>query len=110
MKKKKSLPKGGAVKPKTKHKKKNSVKKTPQLKKNLKSFLLSEEGKISKKQIVKVGLGLAAASLILDPKKAMPQTHSNTFFATGEGGHDSHSSHASHGAHGSHGSHGATWR
>jgi len=35
------------------------MKKLPQIKKNIKAFLSSEEGKISQKNVSKMGLGLA---------------------------------------------------
>jgi hypothetical protein len=87
----------------------NSMKKrkhpaAPALKKKLKDFLMKEEGKITKKDIVKMGTSLLIAGLML-PGQADAQ-HSSGFIATGTGGHASHTSHSSHG---SHGSHAATW-
>lgn len=75
----------------------------PKFKKNIKDFLLSEEGKIAKKDIAKIGMSLAVLSLMF-PSQVAAQ-HTNTFFSTGQGGHTSHSSHASHASHASHGSH-----
>lgn len=106
--------------------------KIPKLKKKIHSFLIKEEGKISKKTIISVGTlitTIAASSLV-------SAGHSNTYTpdcsgvtappnsaahgnilglnyesATAQGTHNhciethsnSHSSHASHGSHGSHG-------
>lgn len=81
-------------------KRKNSKLGLPKIKKDIKDFLLSEEGKMTRKDIAKLGISLAALSLFL-PAEGFAQ-HTNTFFATGQGGHTSHSSHASHGSHGSH--------
>lgn len=85
-------------------------KKLPKIKKDIKDFLLSEEGKISKKNIAKLGISLAILAMTLQPQSAQAQhsshsSHSNTFFSSGRGGHSSatvHSSvHANHGHHGS---------
>lgn len=84
---------------------KRKNKRLPQLKKNIKDFLLSEEGKISKKDIAKVGLSLAAIGLMIVPEAAAQ--HTNCLTPGPGGGHTSHSSHASHASHASHGSHGS---
>lgn len=111
-----------------KRKNKKSMKKihgaAPSFKKEIKDFLLSEEGKISKKNIAKMGISLAALSLMFKadtseaghsssvPHSSGTPTHTNGFYflgATSRGGHNSdmpHSSHNSHASHGSHGSHG----
>jgi len=41
------------------------MKKLPQIKKNIKAFLSSEEGKISQKNVSKMGLGLAVLGLMV---------------------------------------------
>lgn len=87
--------------------KRKKSKKLPELKKNIKDFLLSEEGGIHKKDIFKAGLFLVAASIVIVPTQALAATHTNDFIFTGTGGHTSHSSHASHASHASHGSHGS---
>lgn len=61
----------------------------PKIKKNIKNFLLSEEGKISKQSVMKAGLVLGALGLFIDPVVTNAQ----------------HASHGSHGSHASHGSH-----
>jgi hypothetical protein len=85
-------------------------KKLPQIKKEIKDFLLSEEGKISKKNIAKLGISLVILAMTLQPQIAQGQhtshsSHSNTFFSGGRGGHNSNtphsSSHANHHNHGS---------
>ena len=78
----------------------------PVFKKNIKNFLLSEEGKITKKDIAKIGMSLAVLGLMF-PSQATAVAHTNEFFSIGRGGHNSHSSHGSHGSHGSHNS--AMW-
>ncbi len=67
-------------------------KKIPLIKKNLKTFLLSEEGKMTKRDIVKMTAVVVAAASILSVA-AKPE---DGFAAC---------NHASHGSHGSHGSH-----
>ena len=76
-------------------------KKIPLIKKSLKTFLLSEEGKMTKKDIVKMTAVVVAVASVLSVA-AKP----NDSFAA--------CNHASHGSHGSHGSHasgcsGASW-
>lgn len=96
---------------------KKNIYKVPKLKNEIKNFLLSEEGKITKNNILKTGLLLTALNAMLTPEEGLSQVHVNGFFdgpnaSGGLGGHTSHtshSSHGSHGAHGSHGSHGAGW-
>jgi hypothetical protein len=81
--------------------------KLPEFKKEIKDFLLSEEGKITKKDIVKMGMSLAVLSMIFTPSQAIAQPHTSYFYSgnqpgapTPQGGHVSHSSHGSHGSHG----------
>jgi hypothetical protein len=84
---------------------KNKKYQFPKIKKNLKTFLTEEEGKIAKRNIEKIGLslimlGIATAGL-MQADKTLAQTCSHASHAS----HSSHSSHSSHGSHGSHGSH-----
>ena len=54
--------------------------KLPKLKKNIKEFLNSEEGKISKKSVMKAGVTLALLGAMLDPyaaSAAHSSIHSN---------------------------------
>ena len=83
----------------------------PKVKKKLSSFLLSEEGKISKQSLLSLGAFMSAAVIggILATKEAAA-THTNSLDVaysdgTATGTHAHHSSHSSHGSHGSHGSH-----
>jgi len=86
----------------------------PQIKKEIKDFLMDEEGKISKKDIAKLGVSLAILGFMLQPEIALAQ-HTNT--CTGHissfaaNGHlstcvhtNTHANHSNHGSHGSHGS------
>ncbi len=94
--------------------KKNKQKKTrklPQLKKDIKDFLTNEEGKISKKNVAKIGVSLAVLAMALDHKSAQAQhsnhsNHNNGMNDTASGGwHNSGgvhtNSHANHGNHSS---------
>ena len=88
--------------------------KFPQVKKDIKDFIFNEEGKISKKNIAKLGISLAVLGMMLQPESAQAQhtshsSHSNGIFATGATGRGGHTSstvhtnvHANHGNH-SHG-------
>ena len=82
----------------------------PAIKKDIKHFLLSEEGKVSRKNIIKIGMCLVAVGSFLVPAAAASWRpaagkHSSSFFNDpGRGGHSSHASHGSHGSHGNHGS------
>ena len=79
-------------------KKDKKIKKAiPKIKKDLKKFLLSEEGKMTKKNILKGAMTVTTAALLADSAVAQ---HSNTFHNSG--GTGSHTSHASHGSHASH--------
>ena len=68
----------------------------PAIKKDIKDFLLSEEGKIKKGDILKIGTTLAMLCMLF-PDTAVaqhtsgPGPHSNAFFSTGHGGHSSSS-------------------
>lgn len=89
---------------------KKKTQKLPQLKKQLRDFLTSEEGKITKKDILKIGLSLIALSLML-PSEGAAQHTSGLRNDASQGRHVSHSSHGSHGSHGSHcnGIHNSGW-
>ncbi len=78
--------------------------KEKKIKKDLKKFLLSEEGKITKKRVVQMGTILGAVAFMSGFSEAQAQ-HTNYLHNSGDiGRHTSHSSHSSHGSHGSHGS------
>lgn len=73
-------------------------KKLPSIKKDIKDFLLSEEGKITKKNIAKLGISLAILGMMLQPQSAQAQhtshsSHSSGFFSAGRGGHNSSTTH-----------------
>ena len=74
-------------------KKKNIIK--IENKKNLKKFLTEEEGKIAKKDIIKIGLAVIVIGTALSGLMKPDKTNAVC----------SHTSHASHGSHGSHGNH-----
>jgi hypothetical protein len=84
--------------------------KFPQIKKNIKDFVLSEEGKISQKNIAKLGVSLAILGMMLQPESAQAQhashsSHSNGFFRTAtDSGHTSNTIHWN--VHANHGNHG----
>ena len=59
-------------------------KKLPQLKKNIKAFLTSEEGKVSEKGLLTAGIGLAMMSSVLAPS----HQQINPLLRSGEGGGD----------------------
>ena len=93
-------------------------KKKSKLKKNIKMFLNSEEGKMLDADIVKTGIAMGIMGAALSDASALPTplVHANYFTATthvshmshgSHASHSSHSSHASHASHGSHGSHGS---
>lgn len=83
------------------HKKRKT--KFPQIKKDIKDFLLSEEGKVSKKNIAKIGMSLTVLGLLLQPESAQAQ-HTSNLFAGNPGANSGHSStHANHSNHGNHG-------
>lgn len=71
----------------------------PKIKKDIKDFLLSEEGRISKKNVAKIGISLALLSTMIDPKSANAQ-HQNVWLTPNPpGGHVSnHTNHSNHGA------------
>ena len=91
-------------------------KKIPSIKKEIKDFLLSEEGKISKKDIAKIGMSVAVLSMLFAPDSAQAghsstSRHTNgpsavhasgTFDDMFGNGHDSAHPHGSHNSHHSH--------
>ncbi len=89
---------------KKKRGKKGNKSKLPKIKKSFKDFLLNDEGKMAKKDILKMGTSLMVANMFLSAQEAAAQVHTSNFFETPDGYHSSHSSHASHGSHGSHSS------
>lgn len=78
---------------------KKKTKKTPKFKKNIKGFLLSEEGKISKKNVAKIGLSLLAIKTALGPGEAQA-SHSDSLMphasSTTAAGHSAFQGHTSH--------------
>lgn len=103
----------------------------PKIKKKISSFLMKEDGKISKDALVKTGVLLSVAAMAaLKTAEAgcPPNKHgdywtehnehcnelslgyaSETAAGTHQHGHGSHSSHGSHGSHGSHSSHSSSF-
>ena len=85
--------------------------KLPMIKKDINDFLLSEEGKISRKNIAKLGISLAVLGLMFEANNASAQhtnhgQHNSYLYSSGRGGHTSGApahvnSHASHGSHSS---------
>jgi hypothetical protein len=95
----------------------------PQLKKEIRDFLFSEEGKVCKKDVAKLGISLAILATMLEPQMAHAahtnshashSSHSNAYFSAQKGGHSSsgathdnahsnvHSNHSNHSNHGNH--------
>jgi len=72
---------------------KKNKKQVPAIKKDIKDFLLSEEGKISKKDIARIGTTLAMLCMLFPDTASAQHTshasHSNAFFSAGQGGHNS---------------------
>lgn len=68
----------------------------PKIKKELKKFLVSEEGKIVEKSAVKLGITLFAVAGMMSG--IMKPTDVNAACSS----HNNHGSHNSHGSHGSH--------
>jgi len=79
----------------------------PKVKKEINDFLLSEEGKINKRNIAKIGISLAVLGLMLEPQSASAShtshnSHNSALFSSGRGGHNSSTPHTnSHSSHGS---------
>ena len=81
----------------------------PQIKKDIKHFLFSEEGKVTEQNIVRIGMGLTMLGIMLNATEAF-SAHSSSFVndaTISRGKHVSHAAHGSHGSHSSHGSHGS---
>ena len=80
--------------------------KIPIIKKNIENFLLSEEGGISKKSVVKVGIALFLFSIASTSQvnEASALGHTSYGIHTSAGSTNTHCSHGSHGLHGSHSS------
>ena len=81
----------------------------PQIKKEIKDFLMDEEGRISKKDIAKLGVSLAVLGFMLQPEIAMAGhnnaygAHISSFAAAGHmstsvhtNTHTNHSNHSNH--------------
>jgi len=78
-------------------------KKKSRVKKNIKMFLNSEEGKMLDADIVKAGIALGILGTAVDAHAVgWNQAHKNYFSSSGHTSHQSHGSHSSHGSHGSH--------
>lgn len=92
---------------------KKKKKALPGIKKDLKYFLLSEEGKVTKQSIAKIGMGLTMAGIMLHAAQSSFAQHSSGTDAHSSSlggatdGHQSHASHASHSAHSAHSAHGS---
>ncbi len=95
-------------------KSKKKKKLLPKFNKDIKKFCFSEEGKISKSVVAKIGLTMAVLASVIDKSVACVHSSlttphdSNAYFANGHisGPTTTHASHPSHTSHGSHGSHG----
>ncbi len=88
--------------------------KLPEIKKTIASFLLEEEGKITKQSALTLGavLGAAAIGTLASDIAEATTTHTNTYGVSWNAGdvkaeHSHHTSHASHSTHSSHSSHGS---
>jgi hypothetical protein len=73
-------------------------KKLPLIRKDIKDFLLSEEGKISKKNIAKIGVSLAILGMMLQPQDAQAghNNHDRSFagFTVHANCHSNHDNHS----------------
>ena len=83
--------------------------KLPGTNKSIKSFLSSEDGKVSKNGLVAGAIVMAIVGMAAEAYGHV--NHSNSIFQNpsgwSNGQHVSHASHGSHGSHASHGSHGS---
>ena len=75
----------------------------PKLKKRINAFLIGEDGKVSKSNILNVSTVLIGAGILLSNSN-IAAAHSDSLAVTANGcsatsSHTSHSSHASHGSH-----------
>jgi len=75
---------------------KKNAQNPPKIKKNLKNFLLEEEGRMVEKNALKLGIVLVAVSGLVSGIMKPHDVQATS----------AHSSHGSHGSHGSHASHG----
>lgn len=82
----------------------------PDIKKEVRDFCLSEEGRISKKTLTKLGLTFVVLGATVTPAVACwhghSYSHTNAFNSCTPGYHESYQPHVNHSAHTSHGSHG----
>jgi len=84
--------------------------KFPEMKKRIKMFLHSEEGKITREQAAAVATSLMLIAATVGAKGGEPVRRrylTPNHRAGLHGSHASHGSHCSHGSHASHGSHGS---
>lgn len=72
---------GNNMKGSKKSKGKNRKASFPRLKKDIKDFLLSEEGKVSKKKAIKMGMAVGAIALMMKPDNAA--AHNSGALTTG---------------------------
>lgn len=76
--------------------------KVPLLKKKVKAFLVGEEGKISKRSLLKIGGTLTGlSSLALIGAANVDEVHLSYAGAKATASHENHASHASHASHSS---------
>jgi len=80
--------------------------KFPRIKKDIKFFLSSEEGEISRKSVIKAGLVLLLISVMGNSQinEVSALGHTSYGVHTSAGTSYTHCNHASHGSHGSHSS------
>lgn len=84
---------------------KKKVNRLPNIKKDIKGFLLSEEGKIDKKNLAKIGLSLMILKMMLGPGAAYAdhrsnyKAHTSAWSGTGHNSNAPHSSHDRHSPH-----------
>jgi len=89
---------------------KRITKKLPNIKKDIKGFLLDEEGKIDKKNLAKLGLSMVALKMMLQPGTAFAghTSHQSVYDAHSSGplaaGHSSNAPHTSYTRHANHSS------
>ena len=84
--------------------------KLPEIKKDIRVFLSSEEGKINKKSVADLGmmmivLGMGVAGVMKSDQAQANCTHASHANHSSHSSHSSHSNHANHGSHSSHSSH-----
>jgi len=80
----------------------------PRIKKNIKTFLTSEDGKVSRKGLVAGATLLFMVGIASEAYGHGSHANSNIYNPSGAAGyHNSHATHGSHGSHASHGSHGS---